>query len=137
MPTSHPRVGLLLDHEMQHALATVRRRAGDDATQASLVRRAVFEGVALEAVMNEAASGSATRGRAARVVAELRDLIGDLELPTSVVASVTDDLSRALQGSGVQERRRRQRALLASPDPDGAVALAISEAFDEIETDES
>ncbi len=135
MPTSHPRVGLLLDEEMQHALETVRRRAGDDATQASLVRRAVFEGVALEAVMNEATSGSATQERAARVVAELRELVGDLALPTSVVTSVTTDLSRALEGSDVQERRRRQRALLASPNPDGAMALAITEAFDEVETD--
>lgn len=132
MPTSHPRVGLLLDDEMQHALATVRRRAGDDATQASLVRRAVFEGVALEAIMDEATSGSASRERAARVVAELRDLIGDLALPTSVVTSVSDDLSRALQDSDVQVRRRRQRVLLANPDPEGALALAITEAFDEI-----
>lgn len=133
VPSSHPRVGLVLDEDMSSALALVREHVGSSVSQAGLVRTAVFEGVALEAILREAATDSAGQEAAIRLVRDMRALLETLTLPRPVKEGVIEELDRVGRDTDVQQRRRRQRALLNSSNPHGRAASDIKETFDAFE----
>jgi hypothetical protein len=133
MPSSHARVGLLLDEDMSSALALVREHAGPSVSQAGLARKAVFEGVALEAILREATTRSAGQETALRFLRDMRALLETLTLPRLVKEGVIAELDRVGHDTEVQQRRLRQRALLNSPNPHGRAALDVKESSDAFE----
>lgn len=133
VPTSYPRVGLLLDEDMSTALAVVREHVGSSVSQAGLVRKAVFEGVALEAILREATTRSARQETALQLVREMRALIETLTLPRLVKEGVIAELDRVSHDADVQHRRLRQRVLLNSSNPHGRATLDLKETFDALE----
>lgn len=133
VPSPHHRVGLLLDEDMSSALAVVREHVGPSVSQAGLARKAVFEGVALEAVLREATTRSAGQETALRLLRDMRALLEILTLPRLVKAGVIEELDRVSHDTDVQQRRLRQRALLNSPNPHGRAALDLKETFDAFE----
>lgn len=120
---------------MSAALGVLREQVGQDVPQAGLARRAVFDGAALAAVVREARGSSAHRDAALRLLDDLRELLEGVQLPAAIRASVLDELDRAGADALRQERRRRQRALLRSPDPHGPRALHVSDTIDALDTD--
>ncbi|MEZ5122019.1 MAG: hypothetical protein R2736_10665 [Solirubrobacterales bacterium] len=134
MPSPHKRMGLVLDEPMRDALDTVRSRVPAP-SQSALARLAVFEGAALNAVL-DAASSAGDRD-AIDAMRALRRVLSDLEtLPVAVKADVLVEIDRAIADSGVTDRRRRQLALLRAPSAHGRAALAARErleAFDPLD----
>lgn len=119
---------------MDSALAVLREHAhGNATTQAGLVRKAVFDGVALDAILRAASAHPSGDEAGQRVARDLRALLQTLTLPDAVKAGVLDELDRVSRDLGVQERRRRQRALLRAPNPHGDAAADLKETFDAFE----
>lgn len=135
MPSRHRRIGLVVDEDIDLALGVVR----EGSTKASLpdataVRDAVLEGAVLSAVFSVARRPSTEVGaQAAALLAELRDLLPALELPTSVTEIVGQnvDATRARQISA--ERRQKQLMLLSSPNPHGRAAQEYADYHDALD----
>lgn len=102
-------------------------------SQAGLARKAVFEGVALEAILREATTRSDGQETAQRLLRDMRALLETLTLPRLVKEGVVEELNRVGHDTDVQQRRLRQRALLNSPNPHGRAALDCKESFDAVE----
>jgi len=120
----------LLDDDMSSAVAALREQHGTALPEAALARKAVFEGVAFGAVLQEARSQSASREAAQEILRDLRRLMDALVLPALVKSTVIEEIEQASHATGVAERRRRQLALLRSPNPHGRAALAQTEMID-------
>jgi hypothetical protein len=135
MPSPHRRVGLVVDEEMSEALSALREQADEDLPQAGLARRAVFEGVALAAIVHEARSASGHREAARRLLHDMRALLESVRLPAAVRVGVLEEIDRVGADEARQERRRRQRALLRAPDPHGLTALHVSDTLDAFDAD--
>lgn len=76
------------------------------------------------------ASASGGRDAALRVLRDLRALLENVRLPSAVRAGVLEELDRVSADDAKQERRRRQMALLDTPDPHGLTALHVSDTID-------
>jgi hypothetical protein len=131
MPSSHRRVGLVLDDSMSSAFAVLREHLGPGVPEARLARTAVIDGAAFGAVLREATTArSASQEAAQRILREMRDLLATMTLPPQVKTIVIDEIDRVSRDSGVQERRQRQLALLDLPNPYGRAALDLTESID-------
>lgn len=133
MPSAHRRIGLVVDEPVQGALEVLRKGVEAPLPEATLARRAVFEGAAFEAIQRAVSAGGENGRRAGEIVALIRRLLPTLELPHAVRADILDALNRSLEEWSREERRRRQLALLSSPNPYGEAALAYAEQFDDLE----
>lgn len=132
MPSSHRRIGLVVDEDVGTALALLRGRADSSFPDARLVREAVLDAILVERLV--AAAELARDERAAAVVEELRALLPTLELPEAVLRHLMQTLDTASKPVTRDERRRRQLALIDSPNPYGRAALDYTnsvDAFDE------
>lgn len=116
---------------MTDALAVLREQAGPALPEASLARRAVFDGAAFTAVLREAATRSASQDLALRLLRDMRELLATTSLPEPVRTMVIEEIDRASRDTGIQERRRRQHMLLVSPNPYGRSALDVTAAIDD------
>ncbi|RYG67809.1 hypothetical protein EON77_16115 [bacterium] len=130
MPSPHRRVGLVIDDELSSAFGALREQRGSDLPEAALARGALIDGTVFGAVLREAGSQSASREAAQEIVRNLRTLMESLALPPFVKTTVIAEIDQVRHEVGVAERRLRQRALLRSPNPHGAAALAQSAYFD-------
>lgn len=133
MPSSHRRIGLVVDEPVEGALKVLRKGAESPLPEATLARRAVFEGAAFEAIQRAVAGGGENGQRAGEIVAQIREILPRLELPHAVLAGLLEALDRSVDSWSSEERRRRQLALLSSPNPYGEAALAYAEQFDDLE----
>jgi hypothetical protein len=131
MPSPHSRVGLVVDEPMERTLTWLASQRPEDPARASVARRAVFEGAALEAMLRELTLDSALALDAPRVVAAFRRAIEGLDLPEDVLAAVRSQLDHAGTVQTRELRRARQRALLSQDSSDGPTAQDI---VDSIET---
>lgn len=129
MPSPHPRVGVVLDDPMSEALSAFRQSLGEDLPQAGLARRAIFEGIALEAIVQEAR----TRDAADRFLSDLRERLDRAGLPPAVHAEIVRRLDRVDAESARRDRRRRQMELLSEPDPSGLTALHVTDTIDALD----
>lgn len=120
----------MLDEDLSSALAALRDRAGPELPEAGLARKAVLEGVALDAILRTASAHAQSDDEARLLLRSLRMWLSRSAMPPPAMAALLGELDRADQHADLQERRRRQRALLRSPDPHGPAALAIAESFD-------
>lgn len=130
MPSHHPRVGLVVDEPVASALDFLREV--EDAPDARLVRRAVFEGVLIEALVQAANAGSASRDRAGHLLAELREFVP--HLPAAMQADLLEVFEQGLEEAASQERRRRQREAIGLANPHGRAALDYADTFDAIDS---
>jgi len=124
---------LLLDEKMTSAFAVLRDQVGPAVPEAGLARKAVFDGVAFGAVLREATMQSASQEAARQLLHDMRQLLDVLVLPGPVKSIVMEEIDRASHDTGVQQRRRRQRALLATENPHGPSALDLADSFDILE----
>jgi hypothetical protein len=132
MPSPHSRVGLVVDEPMERTLAWLASRRPEDPARASVARRAVFEGAALEAILRELTVDSALAFEAPKVVAAFLRAIEQLDLPEEVLTAVRSQLDHVGTVQTRELRRARQRALLLDGAPaDGPTAQDI---VDSIET---
>jgi hypothetical protein len=130
MPSAHRRVGLVVDDPVAAALGVLNRSAHEPTAEASLARRAVIEGAALDAVIQAARLGGSPDATLA-LVALQQALAGlDDDLYEDVTAQVLREIGQALADAGVAARRTRQRALLSSDGPPSEVALELKERLD-------
>ncbi|HVE68104.1 MAG TPA: hypothetical protein VNB64_05935 [Solirubrobacteraceae bacterium] len=130
MPTPFRRIGLVLDQEVDGALELFREGVNEEVPQASLARRAVFEGALVQALVLLARQRSPAQARAAAVVREMRELLPSLSLPREATDDLTEVLAGVAQDDESEARRQRQRTLLESPNLHGAAALSHAEDFD-------
>lgn len=135
MPSPHPRIGLVVDQDMETALAAFRDPAGPRAADASLARRAVFAGAAVQTLANAAEDESAPyEAKARAALRELRDLLPQLALPEGVAAALLDVIQPVVDRRAGEERRQRQLQLIAAPDSDAdRAALDYAESFDALD----
>lgn len=113
---------------MEAILRGMRARAEE--ADAAVARRAVFEGAALEAVMDAAVADAG----AARALRALRDVLSELEtVPAPVRDHVVGAIDRVEADLDAAARRDRQRALLRAEDAHGAAALAVRERLDAVD----
>lgn len=115
---------------MSSAFSALREQLGVELPEATLARRALIDGVAFGAVLREANSQSASKDVAQEIIQSMRNLMESLTLPPIVKTTVIAEIEQVRQEVSVAERRRRQRALLRSPNPHGAAALAQTAYFD-------
>lgn len=135
MPSPYRRIGLVVDEDMDSALDIFRDSSREQPTpEASLARRAVFEGTLIEALMKVAGRASSGQPRAAALLAELRDVLPTLQLPKAAAADLEEALARVTEAHALEDRRRRQLALLESPNPYGRAALEYAEDFDGLDS---
>lgn len=122
MPSPHPRIGLVVDQEMSEALAAFEGSLDEELPRAGLVRRAIFDGVAFQAIVR--------RISAAEPLGDLRSLMETAQLPEAVRSAVLRELDHATVEDAKRERRRRLLELLRTPDPYGLTALHVSDTID-------
>lgn len=135
MPSPHRRIGLVIDEDMDSALDIFRDASrAEPAPEASLARRAVFEGTLIEALMKVATHASGGQERAAALLHELREMLPTLRLPEAVTADLEEALGRVTEGQAIEERKRRQIASLSEPNPYGRAALELTDTFDALES---
>jgi hypothetical protein len=126
MPTSHRRLGLVVDEPMKEVLGALREEA-QDAAESTLARRAVFGGAALTEVIRASADDPA----AASAVQAMREALRNVRtLSDAVKMPVMEELDAAQAAAGPVERRERQRRMLWTPDPVGDQALALKGQLD-------
>jgi len=135
VPSPHRRVGLIVDESVDSVLHLFREAAPSTLPEARIVRRAVVEGGLIEALVNLAASPGAQREQAARIVAQVRELVPSLRLNGQIKEELLEALSRAEARPPVAERRRRQLALIReAADPgDRQTAQDLADTFDAFE----
>jgi hypothetical protein len=63
----------------------------------------------------------------------MRALLRTMSLPMDVRTAVLEEIDRASADAGVQERRRRQLALLESPNPYGRATLDVTDSIDALD----
>jgi hypothetical protein len=130
MPSAYRRVGLVIDSPVAKALGVLNRSAHEPTAEASLARRAVIEGAALDAVIQAARLGGSPDALVA-LVALQQALAGlDDNLFEDITGQVLREIEQALADAGVAARRTRQRALLSSAGPPSEVALDLKERLD-------
>lgn len=119
MPTSHRRIGLIVDEPLDRALDLFR---GPDETipEAAVARRAVIEGALLASIVQLAAGNGVVQDRAAHLIAQVRELLPALALDKQLLALALEQLGRVEDRPAAAERRRRQFALLEEPPAPGA-----------------
>ena len=135
MPSSHPRLGHVLDEDMSTAFAVLRELADPGVPEAGLARKAVFDGAAFGAILREATTPSASQDAARRLLRDMRGLLATMTLPQELKSAVMGEIDRASADAGVQERRARQLALLDSPNPHGRAALDVADSIDAFDVD--
>lgn len=133
MPSSHHRVGLVADEAIQDALEVVRQANETSWPEARAAREAVFDGAFFESLRAAALVSRADADQAARVLRALQDLLPNLDLPAEIRITVAGRIDATVSQIDAEERRRRQLALLAGPDPYGELALDLSEEIDELD----
>lgn len=133
MPSPHRRVALVADDPIREALETVRRaNSGAAWAEARVVREAVFDGAFFEALRDAvAATGPGTEDLSA-VFKSLHELLPDLDLSPEIKQVISTRMEETLALVDSDHRRKRQLALLTTPDPYGATALAVSDELDEL-----
>lgn len=115
---------------MNSAFNALREQHGVELPEATLARRALFDGVAFGAVLREASSRSASREAAQEIVQGVRHLMESMALPALIKTTVIAEIEQVQSDISVAERRRRQRALLRSPNPHGPATLTETAFFD-------
>jgi hypothetical protein len=133
MPTPHRRIGLVLDEGMSSAFDMLREQAGPALPEAGLARKAVYDGVALSAVLHAATTRTSSQEAARQLLRDMRALLRTMSLPMDVRTAVLEEIDRASADAGVQERRRRQLALLESPNPYGRATLDVTDSIDALD----
>src|SRR5580765_4277653 len=108
MPTSHQRIGLVLDDDLRSALDALGAHAPLSVPRAGLARKAVLEGVALDAILHTARAGSESGDAALGIVREIRALLPSLGVPPLVAATLMQELDRVSDDMGSRERREHQ-----------------------------
>ena len=119
-----------MDSVVVEALEILRRApaTGSNSAEAALVRRALLEGVALESVIEAAASSSKASEDARRLISLLTSLLDDIDgLPAQVKTEVVARLQSLDLGPDPRDLRKRQLELLETPDPWGEVAIELKE----------
>jgi len=122
-----------MDPVVVEALDVLRRAPATESSsaEAALVRRAVLEGVALESVIEAAASGGKASDDARRLISLLTSLLDDIDgLPMQVKTEVVGRLQSLDLGPDPRDLRKRQLELLEIPDPWGDVAIQLNERLD-------
>lgn len=122
-----------MDPVVVEALDVLRRAPAtvSSSAEAALVRRALLEGVALESVIEAAASGGKASDDARRVLVLLTSLLDDIDgLPAQVKAEVVARLHSLDLSPNLRDLRKRQLELLETPDPWGEVAVELKERLD-------
>jgi hypothetical protein len=123
MPSPHRRVGLVLDEAVEAALLSLIANAAATG-EAPLVRRAVLEGTAFEALLRAVRDDGPGCGPALAALRAMRLALAEIdELPPAVRSLVLEQIDRVDRTTERDLRRRRQLALLDSPGPSGASAL--------------
>ena len=130
MPSRHSRIGLVVDESVASALSFLREV--EQAPDARLVRRAVFEGALIEAVVEAAGGRSASRDRAGDLLAELREFVP--RLPAPMQADLLELFEQGLAEAASDERRQRQREAIGLPNPHGRAALDYADTFDAVDS---
>jgi hypothetical protein len=131
MPSPHSRVGLVVDEPMERTLAWLASQRPEDPARASVARRAVFEGAALEAMLRELTVDAALTLEAPKVVAAFLRAIEGLDLPDEVLAAIRSQLEHAGTIQGRELRRARQRTLLLDEAPaDGPTAQDVVDSIE-------
>ncbi len=122
-----------MDPVVVEALDVLRRAPATEprSAEAALVRRALLEGVALESVIEAAASSSKASEDARRLISLLTSLLDDIDgLPAQVKTEVVARLQSLDLGPDPRDLRKRQLELLETPDPWGDVAIELNELLD-------
>jgi hypothetical protein len=131
MPSPHTRVGLVVDEPMERTLTWLASRRPEDPARASVARRAVFEGAALEAILRELTVNSTLALEAPNVIAAFLRVIEGLDLPEEVLVAVRSQLDHAGTAQERELRRARQRALLLDEtQADGPTAQDIVDSIE-------
>jgi hypothetical protein len=133
MPSPHRRVGLIVDEPVDSVLRLFPQASAPSISEAGIVRRAVLEGGLVEALVRLAAGNSAQQERAALVVEQVRELMPSLRLDTKIKEELLESLGRVEARPSLEERRRRQLALMrdAKPPTEGAQTAAdLADTFD-------
>lgn len=86
MPSKHPRIAVIADAELAHALERVRVATGTREADATLVRRLAVEGAEAEL-----AAGRDRRGAAETLFAAMED--GGFELDLNAIDRLNDPLA--------------------------------------------
>ncbi|KAB2846521.1 MAG: hypothetical protein F9K44_15225 [Hyphomicrobiaceae bacterium] len=124
----------MADDSVRRALETVRRANNELSwPEARVAREAVFDGAFFEALRGAIAAGGPEAEQASAVLRALNDLLPELDLPAEIETAVAARMKETLQRVEGGERRRRQLALLATPDPYGEAALTVADELDELE----
>lgn len=134
MPSPHHRVALVADDPIQEALETVRRaNSGAAWAEARVAREAVFDGAFFEALRDAVAATKPGAEDLSAVFKSLHELLPSLDLSSEIKQVISTRMEETLALLDSEDRRRRQLALLATPDPHGETALAVSDELDELD----
>lgn len=134
MPSPHHRVALVADDPIREALETVRRaNSGAAWAEARVAREAVFDGAFFEALRAAVAATRPGTEDLGAVFRSLNELLPNLDLSSEIKQVISDRMEETLALVSSDDRRRRQLELLATPDPYGETALAVSDELDELD----
>lgn len=134
MPTNHRRIGLVVDEPVDRVMDLYRDQAKPALRDAAIARHLVLSGSLVEAMVKLAHGDTTEHERAAEIVARLKELVPDLQLPNEVKTQLLETLSRTSERRSLAERRSRQFALIRGAGrPDGQTAQDLAETFDAFE----
>lgn len=131
MPTTHRRIGLVLDAPMKETIHFLHQGRPDQNRDAALARRAVFHGSVFESLLNTLASGAGDRDSSLAMLRGIRSLVSSLDGPaTEARQQAIEDIDRVSARLSLDVRRERQLAFLKSREPDPELALALRDDLD-------
>lgn len=133
MPTAHPRIGLVADPLVDHALEVFSSPGSPAPRRATAAREAVLQGALVEALEREAREAGPNASAAAEVLESMKEVLPSLGFPEELIDHFLSKVNPTLERSRSDVRRRRLLDLIENPAEDEELAQEIAEEIDERE----